>query len=68
MVINNAPYIYPYIKDSIRVSQEKNEDQILICNKTYEVVKDHFKVEKIDYINLRGIEGERSIYNVIDVI
>jgi adenylate cyclase len=44
------------------------EDQILICSKTYETVKDFFKVEKIDHVNLRGIEGERSIYNVIDVI
>jgi class 3 adenylate cyclase len=41
------------------------EDQILICSKTYEAVKDYFKVEKIDNINLKGIEGERSIYNVI---
>ncbi|NTW16915.1 MAG: adenylate/guanylate cyclase domain-containing response regulator [Syntrophaceae bacterium] len=40
------------------------EDQILICSKTYEAVKDYFKVEKIDNINLKGIEGERSIYNV----
>jgi hypothetical protein len=68
MVINNAPYIYPYLKGPIRVSQEKNGDQILICSKTYDVVKDHFKVEQIDHINRRGIEGERSIYNVIDVI
>ena len=42
------------------------EDQILICSKTYEAVKDFFTVEKIDHVNLRGIEGERSIYNVID--
>ncbi len=41
------------------------EDQILICSETYEAVKDYFKVEKIDNINLKGIEGERSIYNVI---
>ncbi|MCX5844346.1 MAG: response regulator [Deltaproteobacteria bacterium] len=40
------------------------EDQILICSETYEAVKDYFKVEKIDNINLKGIEGERSIYNV----
>ncbi len=44
------------------------EDQILICSKTYETVKDFFKVEKIDHINLKGMEGEKSIYNVIDVI
>jgi adenylate cyclase len=41
------------------------EDQILICSKTYEAVKDYFKVETIENINLKGIEGERSIYNVI---
>jgi class 3 adenylate cyclase len=40
------------------------EDQILICSETYEAVKDYFTVEKIDNINLKGIEGERSIYNV----
>jgi len=44
------------------------ENQILICSKTYETVKDFFKVEKIDHINLKGMEGEKSIYNVIDVI
>ena len=42
------------------------EYQILICSETYEAVKDFFKVEKIDNVNLKGIEGERSIYNVID--
>ena len=44
------------------------EDQILICSKTYEAVKDFFTVEKIDHVSLRGIEGERSIYNVIDIL
>ena len=44
------------------------EDQILICSKTYEVVKDHFTVEKIDHVNLKGMEGERSIFNVIDIL
>jgi class 3 adenylate cyclase len=40
------------------------KDQILICSETYEAVKDYFKVDKIENINLKGIEGERSIYNV----
>jgi class 3 adenylate cyclase len=42
------------------------ENQILICSETYESVKDSFRVEKIENVNLKGIEGERSIYNVID--
>jgi class 3 adenylate cyclase len=40
------------------------KDQILICSETYEAVKDYFEVEKIENINLKGIEGEKSIYNV----
>jgi len=51
-----------------RLERIAKEDQILICGKTYEVVKDSFKVEKIDNIRLKGMEGERSIYNVIDVL
>ena len=48
-----------------RLERIAKEDQILICSETYEAVKDYFTVEKIDNINLKGIEGERSIYNVI---
>jgi len=51
-----------------RLERIAKEDQILICSKTYEVVKDSFKVEKIDNISLKGMEGERAIYNVIDVL
>jgi class 3 adenylate cyclase len=43
-------------------------DQILICSQTYEAVKDFFKIEKIDRVNIRGMVGEKSIYNVIDVL
>lgn len=48
-----------------RLERMAREDQILICSETYEAVKDFFMVEKIDNINLKGMEGERSIYNVI---
>ncbi|MFH2013208.1 MAG: adenylate/guanylate cyclase domain-containing protein [Pseudomonadota bacterium] len=41
------------------------EDQILICGKTFEAVKDFFETEKIDHININGIKAEGSIYNVI---
>ncbi len=51
-----------------RLEHIAKENQILICSKTYEVVKDSFKVEKIENINLKGMEGERAIYNVIDTL
>jgi class 3 adenylate cyclase len=51
-----------------RLERIAKEDQILVCSKTYDVVKDSFKVEKIDNISLKGMEGERAIYNVIDVL
>jgi len=51
-----------------RLERIAHEDQILICSETYEAVRDSFKVEKIDNISLKGMEGERSIYNVIDVL
>jgi len=43
-------------------------DQILICSETFEAVKDFFKTEKIDHVNIRGMAGEKSIYNVIDAL
>jgi adenylate cyclase len=43
-------------------------DQILICSDTYAAVKDFFKTERIDHVNIRGMEGERSIYNVIEAL
>ncbi len=51
-----------------RLERIAKENQILICSNTYEVVKDFFKVEKIDNIRLKGMQGEMSIYNVIDVL
>lgn len=43
-------------------------DQILICSDTYAAVKDFFKTERIDHVNIRGMEGERSIYNVTEAL
>jgi len=51
-----------------RLERIARADQILICSKTYELVKDSFRVEKMENINLKGIVGERAIYNVIDVL
>lgn len=47
-----------------RLERIAQEDQILICSETYEAVKNYFTVEKMDNINLKGLEGEHSIYNV----
>ncbi len=51
-----------------RLEQLARKDQILICSETYDAVKDYFRVEKIDQVKIRGMSGERSIYNVSDII
>jgi len=51
-----------------RLERIAKENQILICNDTYEAVKDYFKVEKIRQVKLKGIEEEISVYNVIDAL
>jgi len=49
-----------------RLEHIAKAEQILICSETYETVKDLFKVEKIENVNIRGMEGKRSVYNVIE--
>ncbi|MGB5158150.1 adenylate/guanylate cyclase domain-containing protein [Desulfobacterium sp. N47] len=44
------------------------EDQILICHETYQAVKDSFKFELIEGLNIKSMEGEGSIYNVVGVL
>lgn len=51
-----------------RLERIAQEDQILICSETFGAVKDFFKVEKVDHANIKGMEGERTIYNVIDAL
>lgn len=51
-----------------RLERIAKKDQILICAETYKAVKDFFKVEKIDNVSLKGMDGERSIYNIIDIL
>lgn len=48
-----------------RLERLASEDQILICNETFRMVRDAFKTEKIDHVNLKGLEGEKSIFDVI---
>ena len=50
------------------LEQIAKEDQILICHETYEAVKDLFKFELIEGVNVKGTEGAGSIYNVVGVL
>jgi len=51
-----------------RLERIAKEDQILICNDTYEAVKDFFNVEKIRQVKLKGMDEETTVYNVIDAL
>ena len=51
-----------------RLERIAQEDQILICSETFGAVKDFFKVEKVDHANIKGMEGGRFIYNIIDAL
>jgi adenylate cyclase len=51
-----------------RLERFAKESQILICNDTYEAVKDFFKVEMIRQVKMKGMDEEMSVYNVIDTL
>ena len=51
-----------------RLERIAKENQILICNDTYEAVKDYFKVEKIRQVKLKGMDEETTVYNVIEAL
>jgi adenylate cyclase len=51
-----------------RLERIAKENQILICDDTYEAVKDFFKVEMIRQVKIKGMDEETSVYNVIDAL
>ena len=51
-----------------RLERLASENQILICNRTFQMIRDSFKTEKIDHVNLKGLEGEKSIFDVIGTL
>ncbi len=51
-----------------RLERIAKEKQILICDDTYEEVKDFFKVEKIRQVKLKGMDEETTVYNIIDAL
>ena len=53
---------------AIAMREKVLKDQILICSETYEAVKDFFKIEKMNNLNIKGTGEGRAIYNVIDTL
>jgi len=48
-----------------RLERMANEGQILICNDTFRLAGAAFRTEQIDRVNLKGIEGEKSVFDVM---
>jgi adenylate cyclase len=51
-----------------RLERIANEDQILICDDTFRLIRDAFKTQMIDPVSLKGIEGGKSIFEVIGAV
>ncbi len=50
---------------SSRLERIADENQILICEDTFHLIRDAFNTRMIDHVNLKGIEGGKSIFDVI---
>ena len=48
-----------------RLERMANGGQILICNDTFRLAGAAFRTEQIDRVNLKGIEGEKSVFDVM---
>lgn len=48
-----------------RLEHLAEEDQILICDETYHKVRDVVEVEKMNPFNIKGMEREINVFNVI---
>jgi class 3 adenylate cyclase len=51
-----------------RLERIANEDQILIDDDTFRMIRDAFKTQMIDHVSLKGIEGGKSIFEVIGTV
>ena len=51
-----------------RLERVANEDQILICNDTFRMTGNAFKTQQIDRVRLKGIEGDKPIFDVIGTV
>jgi class 3 adenylate cyclase len=48
-----------------RLEHMAREEQILICEQTYELVKDRAEVERMGAFTLRGMEKAVEVFNVV---
>lgn len=48
-----------------RLEHMAREDQILVCEQTYELVKDHVDAERMGAFTLRGMEKAVEVFNII---
>jgi adenylate cyclase len=48
-----------------RLERIATENQILICDVTFGMIRDAFNTKMIDHVSLKGIQGEKPIYDVI---
>lgn len=51
-----------------RLERIANEDQILIDDDTFRMIRDAFKTRIIDRVSLKGIESGKSIFDVIGTV
>jgi class 3 adenylate cyclase len=51
-----------------RLERIANENQILICDDTFRIISHAFKTQMIDHVSLKGIEGGKSIFEVIGMV
>ncbi|MBN2437091.1 MAG: response regulator [Deltaproteobacteria bacterium] len=51
-----------------RLERIAAEDQILICKDTFRIISDAFKTQEINNVSLKGIEGGKSIFEVIGTV
>jgi adenylate cyclase len=51
-----------------RLERIATEDQILICDQTHQLIRDAFQMNMIDHVSLKGIDGVRSIFDVIAAV
>lgn len=48
-----------------RLVRLARKDQILICNETYHEVRDIVQAERMDHLDIKGMERKMSIFNVM---
>ncbi len=48
-----------------RLEASCRTDQILICDETYQQVREFFQVEKMAFQSVKGIEKQFDIYSVL---